>query len=191
MRIANVTTPAQHFHLLRSQSLQAKRRPLVVMTPKGLLRMRDAASSLEDLLDPAGFRTVIDDAGTADYREDISRLVLCTGRVYYDLTRHPDRAKADEVAIARVEQLYPFPTEEVAELLASYPELTTVVWAQEEPRTMGAWRSLRHRLEDAIPDGVELRVASRPWRASPSEGYTRDHAAEQERIVRDALGLPA
>jgi 2-oxoglutarate dehydrogenase E1 component len=191
MRIANVTTPAQHFHLMRSQALQAKRRPLVVMTPKGLLRMRDAASSLEDLLDPAGFRKVIDDPGPAEWREDITRLVLCTGRVYYDLQRHADRAKADEVAVARVEQLYPFPTGELRELLAGYPELETVVWAQEEPRNMGAWRSLRHRLEDAIPEHVGLEVASRPWRASPSEGYTRDHVAEQDRIVREALGLPA
>jgi 2-oxoglutarate dehydrogenase E1 component len=189
MRIANVTTPAQHYHLLRDQALRPKRRPLVVMTPKGLLRMRDAASSLEDLLDPAGFRSVIDDPGTSEWREDISRLVLCTGRLYYDLQRHPDRAKADEVAIARVEQLYPFPTEELAALLASYPELESVVWAQEEPRNMGAWRSLRHRLEDAVPPGVDMQVESRPWRASPSEGYARDHAREQDRIVRAALGL--
>jgi 2-oxoglutarate dehydrogenase E1 component len=159
------------------------------MTPKGLLRFRDAASTLDDLLDPAGFRPVIDDPGTSEWREDISRLVLCSGRVYYDLQRHPDRAQADEVAIARVEQLYPFPTHEIAELLASYPELETVVWAQEEPRNMGAWRSLRHRLEEAIPDGVEVTVESRPWRASPSEGYARDHAREQDRIVRAALGL--
>ncbi len=190
MRIANVTTPAQHYHLVRDQALRPKRRPLIVMTPKGLLRSKDAASTLDDLLDPAGFRPVIDDPGTADWREDISRLVLCTGRVYYDLQRHAERAAADEVAIARVEQLYPFPTSEMAELLASYPYLETVVWAQEEPRNMGAWRSLRHRLEEAIPDGVEVTVESRPWRASPSEGYTRDHAREQDRIVRAALGLP-
>ena len=190
LRIANVTTPAQHYHLVRDQSLRPKRRPLVVMTPKGLLRFRDAASTLDDLLDPTGFRPVIDDPTTSGWREDISRLVLCTGRLYYDLQRHPERARADEVAIARFEQLYPFPTLEVAELLRSYPELTTIVWAQEEPRNMGAWRSLRHRLEEAIPEGVEVIVESRPWRASPSEGYQRDHAREQDRIVRSALGLP-
>jgi 2-oxoglutarate dehydrogenase E1 component len=190
MRIANVTTPAQHYHLMRDQALRPKRRPLVVMTPKGLLRSRDAASTLEDLLDPAGFQPVIDDPTTAAWREDISRLVLCTGRLYYDLQRHADRAAADEVAIARVEQLYPFPTSEIADLLAGYPELETVVWAQEEPRNMGAWRSLRHRLEEAIPEGVEVTVESRPWRASPSEGYARDHAREQDRIVRAAFGLP-
>ena len=90
------------------------------MTPKGLLRFRDAASTLDDLLDPTGFRPVIDDPTTSGWREDISRLVLCTGRLYYDLQRHPERARADEVAIARFEQLYPFPTLEVAELLRSY-----------------------------------------------------------------------
>ncbi len=189
LRIANVTTPAQHYHLVRDQALRPKRRPLVVMTPKGLLRMRDAASTLNDLLDPTGFRPVIDDPTTSGWHEDISRLVLCTGRLYYDLQRHPDRARADEVAVARIEQLYPFPTLEIAELLRSYPELDTIVWAQEEPRNMGAWRSLRHRLEEAIPDGVEVIVESRPWRASPSEGYQRDHAREQDRIVRSALGL--
>jgi 2-oxoglutarate dehydrogenase E1 component len=191
LRIANVTTPAQHYHLVRDQSLRPKRRPLVVMTPKGLLRFRDAASTLDDLLDPTGFRPVIDDPTTSGWREDISRLVLCTGRLYYDLQRHPERARADEVAIARFEQLYPFPTLEFAELLRSYPELDTIVWAQEEPRNMGAWRSLRHRLEEAIPEGVEVIVESRPWRASPSEGYQRDHAREQDRIVRSALGLPS
>ena len=127
---------------------------------------------------------------TGEWREDISRLVLCSGRLYYDLQRHAERASADEVAVARIEQLYPFPTAELTELLAGYTGLKEIVWAQEEPANMGAWRSVRHRVEAAVPPGVRLSYAGRPWRGSPSEGYTSAHYREQDRIVRAALGLP-
>ena len=106
-----------------------------------------------------------------DWKEDVSRLVLCTGKVYYDIQRHPERAAADEAAVVRIEQLYRFPTEEVAAVVASYPELRQVVWVQEEPQNMGAWRSIRHRLESMMPPGVALRYEGRPWRASTAEGY--------------------
>ena len=119
LRIANVTTPAQLYHLLRRQAAGRTRRPLVVMTPKGLLRLKESLSSLADLTD-AAFQPIIDDPDSAEWREDVSRLVLCSGRLYYDLQRHPERASADEVAIARIEQLYPFPTAELTELLAGY-----------------------------------------------------------------------
>jgi 2-oxoglutarate dehydrogenase E1 component len=94
------------------------------------------------------------------------------------------------VAIARIEQLYPFPVEEKAALVASYPHLAEVVWAQEEPQNMGPWRAIRHRLEENLPQGVRLRYVGRPWRASPSEGYPTAHLREQDRIVREALGSP-
>ena len=116
------------------------------------------------------------------------RLVLCSGKVYYDLVGHELRPAARHVAVARIEQLYPFPVEQKAALVASYPQLAEVVWAQEEPQNMGAWRAIRHRLEEALPESVPLDYAGRPWRASPSEGYPTAHLREQDRIVREALG---
>jgi len=188
IRIANCTTSAQYFHLVRRQALDATARPLVVMTPKGLLRLKQASSSLDDL---AGgeFRPLIDDA-TAD-RARVTRLVLCQGKVYYDIAGHEDRAAAGSVAVARLEQLYPFPVEQAAALLRGYPSLREVVWVQEEPQNMGAWRAIRHRLEEAKPDGVPLLYVGRPWRASPSEGYPTAHLREQDRIVRAALASSA
>jgi 2-oxoglutarate dehydrogenase E1 component len=188
LRIANCTTSAQYFHLLRRQALDASARPLVVMTPKGLLRLKQAASSLEDLAS-GEFQPVLDDP-SADH-DRVTRLVLCQGKVYYDLVGHEDRERADTVAVARIEQLYPFPTEQAAALLRSYPNLREVLWVQEEPQNMGAWRAIRHRLEEAKPDGVPLLYVGRPWRASPSEGYPTAHLREQDRIVRAALAPSA
>jgi 2-oxoglutarate dehydrogenase E1 component len=186
LRIANCTTAAQYFHLLRRQALDATARPLVVVTPKGLLRLKEATSTLQDLGEGT-FRPVIDDA--RDDRSSVRRLVLCSGKIYYDIVGHETRAgSADAVAVARIEQLYPFPTEAVAGLVASYPALHEIVWAQEEPQNMGPWRSIRHRLEEAAR-GVPLRFIGRPWRASPSEGYPTAHLIEQDRIARDALVL--
>jgi 2-oxoglutarate dehydrogenase E1 component len=184
VRVANCTTAAQHFHLLRRQALDPKARPLVVMTPKGLLRMKDAASPLDELVDGM-FRPVLDDPG-ADHAAT-RRLVLCSGKIYYDIAGHELRAAATSVAIGRIEQLYPFPTRAIAELIAAYPSLEEVVWVQEEPQNMGAYRSIRHRLEEALPAGVPLRFIGRPWRASPSEGYPTAHMLEQDRIARLAL----
>ncbi len=181
IRIVNCTTAAQYFHLLRRQALDPTARPLVVVTPKGLLRLKEASSTLDEL--SAGrFQPVIDDA-SAD-KSSVRRLVLCAGKVYYDLVGH--EAHRGDVAVARIEQLYPFPTETAAALVASYEALTEVVWAQEEPQNMGPWRSIRHRLEEASA-GVPLRYVGRPWRASPSEGYPTAHGIEQDRIARVAL----
>jgi len=185
IRVANPSTAAQYFHLLRRQALEPVARPLVVMTPKGLLRLREAASALSELAE-GSFQPVIGDPSVD--RERARRLVLCSGKVYYDIAGHEIRAGAEAVAIARIEQLYPFPRTELAALVASYPNLSEVVWAQEEPQNMGAWRSIRHRLEEALPPGVPLRYVGRPWRASPSEGYPTAHLREQDRIARAALG---
>jgi 2-oxoglutarate dehydrogenase E1 component len=184
IRIVNSTTAAQYFHLVRRQALDPAARPLVVMTPKGLLRLKQAASTLAELAE-GSFRPVLDDAGP--HKEQVRRLVLCSGKVYYDLAGHELRATAKHVAIARIEQLYPFPVEEKAALIASYPKLAEVVWVQEEPQNMGPWRAIRHRLEENLPAGVHLRYVGRPWRASPSEGYPTAHLREQDRIVREAL----
>ena len=182
IRVVNCTTAAQYFHLLRRQALDATARPLVVMTPKGLLRLKEASSSPAELAD-GRFLPVLDDLGVED-KSAIRRLVLCAGKVYYDLAGH--EARSDAVAVARLEQLYPFPTEAAAALIASHPSLEEVVWAQEEPQNMGPWRSIRHRLEEAAA-GVKLRYVGRPWRASPSEGYPTAHGIEQDRIARAAL----
>jgi 2-oxoglutarate dehydrogenase E1 component len=186
IRVANPTTAGQYFHLLRRQALDPNGRPLVVMTPKSLLRLGAAASTLDDLVEGA-FRPVLDDPEAED-RARVRRLVLCSGKLYYDLAGHGEReGLRPGVAIARLEQLYPFPLEPIRELLAAYPALEEVVWAQEEPQNMGPWRSVRHRLEEAIARRVPLRYVGRPWRASPSEGYPTAHLVEQDRIIREAL----
>src|SRR5262245_52696471 len=184
IRVVNATTAAQYFHLVRRQALDPNARPLIVMTPKGLLRLKEASSSLEDLAH-GRFEPVLDDPSVTD-RGAVKRLVLTSGKLYYDLLGSELRAQAPTVAVARIEQLYPFPVEPAAELAASYPSLEEVVWAQEEPQNMGAWRAIRHRLEEAV-DGTPLRYVGRPWRASPSEGYPTSHLRSQERIVREVL----
>jgi 2-oxoglutarate dehydrogenase E1 component len=182
IRVANCSTSGQYFHLLRRQALDAAGRPLVVMTPKGLLRLKQASSMLGELAE-GSFRPVIDDPDAG--HDEVTRLVFCSGKVYYDIVGHEERAKARNVAVARLEQLYPFPVDEYAEVVGAYPKLEQVVWVQEEPQNMGAWRTIRHRLE---APGAPLSYAGRPWRASPSEGYPTAHLREQDRIVRAALG---
>ena len=185
IRVVNPSTAAQHFHVLRRQALEPVARPLVVMTPKGLLRLKEAASSLADFSE-GYFQPVLDDP--IQDKERTQRLVLCSGKVYYDIAGHELRGESTTSAVARIEQLYPFPSDQVKALVASYPSLQEVIWAQEEPQNMGAWRSIRHRLEEARPRDVPLRYVGRPWRASPSEGYPTAHLREQDRIVREALG---
>ena len=191
IRVANCTTAAQFFHLLRRQALDATARPLVVMTPKGLLRLKNATSTIEDLSE-GSFQPVIDDR--ISERGSIRRLVLCSGKVFYDVVGHDIRGLATSVAVARIELLYPFPIEQVSRLVESYPNVREIVWAQEEPQNMGAWRSIRHRLEEAAvhaPFVEHVQYVGRPWRASPSEGYPTLHQREQDRIVREALGFRA
>jgi 2-oxoglutarate dehydrogenase E1 component len=184
IRVANCTTAGQYFHLLRRQALDPSARPLIVMTPKGLLRLKEASSTLADLAE-SSFRPVLPDPNAA--RDSVRRLVLCSGKVYYDLVGHELRGEPDWIAIGRLEQLYPFPVAAAGELVRSYPRLDELVWVQEEPQNMGAWRAIRHRLEETLPEGVKLRYAGRPWRASPSEGYPTAHLREQDRILREAL----
>ena len=187
IRVANCTTAGQYFHLLRRQALDAVARPLVLMTPKGLLRLKQATSTLDDLAH-GRFQAVLDDSA-AD-RDAVERLVLCSGKVYYDIVGHELRAAASSVSVARVEQLYPFPSEAVADVLRGYPRLREVVWAQEEPQNMGPWRSIRHRLEETVrlTPASRVQYVGRAWKASPSEGYPTAHQREQDRIVRLALG---
>ncbi len=186
IRIANPTTAAQYFHLLRRQALIRKPRPLVVFTPKGLLRLDRATATPEELTE-GHFRFILDDPKAAERREKVERLVLCTGKVYYDLDGNERRESAENVAVARVELLYPFADEQLKGVIAAYPNLKEIVWAQEEPRNMGCWKVMSRRLPDLLPEGVELGYVGRPTRASPGEGYSAAHAREQERIVLTAL----
>ncbi len=186
MRIANPTTAAQYFHLLRRQALIEKPRPLVVFTPKGLLRLPAATSTLDELAN-GSFEFVIDDPRAADRRDKVERLCLCSGKIYYDIDSSERRESAAKVAVARVELLYPFASDQVAELIASYPNLQEIKWVQEEPQNMGAWKIMTRRMPELVPDEVEFGYIGRPERASPGEGYSAAHRAEQERIVLTTL----
>ena len=189
MRVANATTPAQYFHLLRRQALVSKPRPLIVMTPKSLLRLPAATSTVAELAE-GQFERVIDDAHFANEgRDAVTKLVLCSGKVYYDIAGHEDRDSASHIAVVRVEQLYPFPEVELGELMASYPNLERVVWVQEEPRNMGARAYMRRRMASILPERLAYDYVGRQLRAAPGEGYSAAHKREQSRIVRVALDL--
>ena len=187
LRVANCTTPAQYFHLLRWQALQDAKRPLIVMTPKSLLRHPRATSPVRDLAS-GSFQRVIDDAAADPAR--VRRLVLCTGKVYYDLVAAREKATVDDVALVRVELLYPFPAEELRDVFTRYAPECEVAWVQEEPRNMGAWLHMSTRLE-ALLEGRRPRYVGRPDRASPAEGYANTHEQEQQRIVREAISAEA
>ncbi len=187
IRVANPTTASQYFHLLRRQARIAKARPLVVFTPKGLLRLPAAASKLSDLTE-GKFEWVLDDPTMEDaLRGDVTRLILCCGKIYYDMASHERRADATSVAIARVELLYPFARDQIVSLLASYPNVKEILWVQEEPKNMGAWSVMFRRIPELVPEGVDFRYVGRPPRAASSEGYPAAHRLEQERIVLTAL----
>jgi 2-oxoglutarate decarboxylase len=187
-RVANCTTAAQYFHLMRRQAKRTRIRPLVVFTPKSLLRLPQSASHLEDLT-TGTFRPVLDDPdATVQARSrEVERVVLCSGKIYFDLLAEAGKLGDRRPAIVRVEGLYTFPSDTLKGVLARYPAVRELVWAQEEPRNMGAWSYVAPILLGLQPVGVALRYAGRPERASPAEGYPAAHAAEQARIVAEAL----
>jgi 2-oxoglutarate decarboxylase len=186
IRVANPTTPAQYFHLLRRQARIAKQRPLVIMTPKSLLRLPQASSHIDELV-TGRFQPVLADSG--DDPDAITRLILCSGKIYYDLAAHSRRADQPKIAIGRVELLYPFPQQELLALVASHPNLDEVVWVQEEPRNMGARAHMSPRLLQILPEHLHFGYIGRPERAAAGEGYPVAHAEEQNRIVATALDL--
>ena len=191
--VAYPSTPAQYFHILRRQGHSKIRRPLVLMQPKSLLRLPEAASRLEDL-SGASFRPVIDDAAMEGQRDAVRRLVFCSGKIYYDLMAgRGEREMAgamNGVALARVEEMYPWPHEAVAAVVDQYPNIEEVVWAQEEPKNMGGWTYVSPRLRTSTGNQLTVRYVGRPERASPAEGYHKAHTVEQERIVSEVLTLP-
>jgi 2-oxoglutarate dehydrogenase E1 component len=187
IRVANCSTSAQYFHLLRSQAKAPHAYPLVVMTPKSLLRNRSAYGTLDELI-TGWFRLVIDDPRFTENRGDVERLLLCSGKIYHDLVANPAFETMRRSALVRVEMLSPLPKAELLALIASYPNLKSIVWVQEEPKNMGARAHVRRRLMDDLPERIaDIAYIGRPYRASPSEGYPGSHAVEQERIVRTAL----
>jgi len=186
IRVAYPTTPAQYFHLLRRQARIAKQRPLVVMTPKSLLRLPQATSSVSELVE-GRFQPVLGDSSVDPAQ--VTRLVLCTGKIYYDLLASSAREENPSVAIGRVELLYPFPQAELMDLVKHYPKLEEVVWVQEEPRNMGARAFMSPRLLQVLPDHLQFGYIGRPERAASGEGYPIAHATEQQRIISAALDL--
>jgi 2-oxoglutarate dehydrogenase E1 component len=181
------SSAAQIFHLLRRQMLRAQRKPLVVMTPKSLLRNKDATSSLDDLANGT-FQTVIGDAEVLDAKK-VTRVITCTGKIYYELAAARREHKIGNVALLRVEQLYPFDDRRLAEELEKFPNFKELVWCQEEPENQGAWYAKHHRLSHLVKKGQTLSVVSRPACASPAVGYAAKHQQEQKDVVEYALGL--
>ncbi|MDB4870485.1 MAG: 2-oxoglutarate dehydrogenase, subunit, partial [Gemmatimonadales bacterium] len=179
-RVAYPSTPAQYFHILRRQAALTERRPLILMQPKSLLRMPEAASKLSELTS-GQFRPVIDDPVASQARQAITRLVFCTGKIYYDLAAK----RAPHVAIVRIEELYPWPGSQVAQIVDLYPAIEEVIWAQEEPKNQGAWQYVAPRLRMSTGNALPTRYIGRPDRASPAEGYAEVHKKEQERIVNE------
>lgn len=187
LQVCNPTTPAQYAHLLRRQVKQEAVRPLVVMTPKSLLRLPAASSPIEALTS-GGFRPVIDDAAVSD-RSKVKRIVLCSGKVYYDLDAGRDEANDGRVAIIRLEQFYPFPDSAVREIIEGYPNATQLYWTQEEPQNMGGWTFVEPRLRALVREGIRIEYVGRVPSASPATGSYAIHELEQKEIVGRSLLL--
>lgn len=180
------STPAQMFHMLRRQMLRPYRKPLIVMTPKSLLRNKASTSSLDDLVN-GHFHTVIHDDSVDAAK--VKRVVLCSGKVYYDLLEARDAGEHQDVALVRVEQLYPFPRDEVISSLQQYAQAEEIVWCQEEPQNQGAWYQIRHHFQACTTESQILRYAGRPSSPSPAVGYYSVHLEEQNALVEQALTL--
>ena len=190
LQVVNCTTPAQYFHVLRRQMLRGYRAPLVIFTPKSLLRHPKAAARVSDFTS-GRFQRVIDDAVSAQQPEAVRRLVLCSGKVYYDLVAEREKRlgeRAGETAIVRLEELYPWPEEDVTDLLVRYSQASDVVWCQEEPQNMGPWTFVWPRLQSLLGGARQVRYAGRVEAASPATGSPRIHKAELAAFLESALG---
>jgi 2-oxoglutarate dehydrogenase E1 component len=188
MQVVVPSTPAQMFHLIRRQMVRALRKPLIVMTPKSLLRHPQSTSPIESL-STSRFRPLIDETEDLE-RKDIKRLVFCSGKVYFDLTEARRKKAIGNVAIIRIEELYPFPIDEFANTIYRYPGANEIVWCQEEPQNQGAWYQIRHRLQEPLSERHELYYAGRPGAAAPASGIYELHIRQQEAFVAAALAAP-
>jgi 2-oxoglutarate dehydrogenase E1 component len=184
LQVCNLSTPAQYFHCLRRQAISSCRKPLIVMSPKSLLRHPLAVSTREDLTD-GHFQEVLDDPGAP---KQVKKVLLCSGKIYYELLQRRDARKQNDTAILRFEQFYPFPEERLATILTHYPGARDYVWVQEEPANLGAWNFLRHRLEAFT--GQALNYIGRQPAASPATGFANIYRQEQAAIVNEAVGPP-
>ncbi len=187
MQVCVPSTPAQVYHMLRRQALRGMRRPLIVMSPKSLLRHPLAISSLDELAN-GSFQPAIGEIDALDPQQ-VKRVVLCSGKVYYDLLEQRRKNEQTDVAIVRIEQLYPFPHKAVQEALKDYAHVQDFVWCQEEPLNQGAWYCSQHHFREVVPFGASLRYAGRPASASPAVGYMSVHQQQQQDLVNDALNL--
>ncbi|MDX1668372.1 MAG: 2-oxoglutarate dehydrogenase E1 component [Limnobacter sp.] len=186
IQVCQPTTPAQIFHLLRRQMIRLFRKPLVIMTPKSLLRHKEAVSTLKDL-SKGQFQTVIGDRGDLN-AEKVKRIVLCSGRVYYDLIAARRERKIADTAIMRIEQLYPFPHKSLSAELRKFPKTTEVVWCQDEPQNQGPWFQIQHNILENLNEGQRLGYAGRPASASPAVGYFAKHVEQQKQMIDNAFG---
>jgi 2-oxoglutarate dehydrogenase E1 component len=181
------SSPSQIFHLLRRQAIRKLRTPLVVITPKSLLRNPDATSNLDDLYS-GSFQCVIDDK--IKNKASIRKIILCSGKVYYDLIKERENQAKNDIAVIRIEQLYPFPYDDLEDFLKAYTQLSEVVWCQEEPANQGAWFSHRHRIQrvlDRSDKRLEISLISRAASAAPAVGMMKLHLKQQEDLVALAL----
>jgi 2-oxoglutarate dehydrogenase E1 component len=187
MQIFNLTTPAQYYHMLRKQTLQEYKKPGVLMSPKSLLRHPLAVSNVDELANGYFQPFIADDRLTTS--AGVERVVLCSGKVYYDLLQKAQEIDLKNVALVRVEQLYPFPDEDIQNYLKEFKDAKDVVWCQEEPKNMGAWFFVSDRIQQLLSKGQKLRYAGRQASASPAAGQKKIHDAEQEQLVGQALGI--
>jgi 2-oxoglutarate dehydrogenase E1 component len=185
MQVCNATTPAQYFHLLRRQIKHNVQKPLVIFTPKSLLRHPEAKSSKEEFLN-GEFKEIIDDYSIKD-KSSIDRIILTSGKVYYDLKKYQDTHKLNNTALVRLEQYYPFKSDSIKDILHSYHNATKLIWVQEEPKNMGAWNFLWHRLEEIKSEKQKLYCVSRPESASPAVGSARITLQQQTQLVKEAF----
>jgi len=186
MQVCIPSTPAQIFHLLRRQILRQYRKPLIIMSPKSLLRHKAAVSTLEDLVD-GHFKTVITETDSIVNPEAVTRLIFCSGKLYYDLIAARTENNPENVAIIRIEQLYPFPIQDFSAEFDKFPNTEILVWCQEEPQNQGAWYQSRHNLSQFKPESVELIYCGRPASASPAVGNLAKHIEQQKAVVETAL----
>lgn len=187
MQVVQPTTPAQIFHLIRRQMIRLFRKPLIIFTPKSLLRHKEAVSDLSELA-KGSFQPVIGEVDEAIEPKKVKRVVCCSGRVYYDLVAHRREAKSNEVAIVRIEQLYPFAHKQFDAELKKYENATEVVWVQDEPQNQGAWFYIEHHLREGMREGMKLAYSGRPASASPAVGYYAKHYEQQKALVEGAFG---
>ena len=187
LQVCVPSTPAQMFHMLRRQMCRNYRKPLIVMTPKSLLRHKMSVSPLDELSN-GGFKTLIPDADDIA-ADNVRRVVFCSGKVYFDLLEAREIHSIKDVALVRIEQLYPFPVEEYAAQIANHPNASDIVWCQEEPQNQGAWYQIRHRLQEPLSAGRQLYYSGRESAAAPASGIFKLHLQQQQALVQAALGV--